>query len=359
MSVPFEITDADRSFYNSRIRDFLPETMIDVHSHIWDTNSRDEDEINRKQQRVVRWPSMVADVNPVEEHLKTYRLLFPDKTVTPVVFSNLSDAATIDESNRYVSRASKKHGLPALLYTMPEWTAAEVEERIVQNGFIGIKVYLNLSPAYIPVKEIRIFDFLPHHQLECINEHCWIVMLHIPRDGRLGDPVNLAQMLEIEERYPDLRLVIAHAGRAYCMSDTGNAFDVLSDTERMMFDISANCNEQVFDSLIQCVGPKRILFGSDLPILKMRTRRICENGTYINLVPGGLYGDVSADPHMREVSGSEAENLTFFMYEEIDAFRRAAEKNSLTEKDIRDIFYTNANEMITGILSHVDIPRIE
>lgn len=43
----------------------------------------------------------------------------------------------------------------------------------------------------------------------------------------------------------------------------------------------------------------------------------------MNLVPIGLYGDVSGDSHMREVKGEQAESLTFFMYEELDAFRRA------------------------------------
>jgi hypothetical protein len=35
-------------------------------------------------------------------------------------------------------------------------------------------------------------------------------MLHIPRDGRLKDPVNLRQMIEIEQAYP--RLFIVHGG---------------------------------------------------------------------------------------------------------------------------------------------------
>jgi len=53
----------------------------------------------------------------------------------------------------------------------------------------------------------------------------------------------------------------------------------------MMFDFSANTNQWVFEQLIKAVGPKRILFGSDLPILRIRAKRICENGTYVNLVP--------------------------------------------------------------------------
>jgi hypothetical protein len=53
-------------------------------------------------------------------------------------------------------------------------------------------------------------------------------------------------------------------------------------------------------------------------------RRVSEGGTYVNLVARGQYGDVSGDPHMRELDGAEADKLTLFLYEELNAFRRAA-----------------------------------
>jgi hypothetical protein len=221
-----------------------------------------------------------------------------------------------------------------------------LEQEIRKGGFIGAKVYLTLSPAHIPADQIRIFDFLPHHQLEVLDRHGWIVMLHIPRSARLRDPANLADMLEIERRYPSARVIIAHVGRAYCPEDVGDAFTVLAQTQRMMFDISANTNAAVFEQLIRTVGPRRILFGSDLPITRMRMRRICEHGNYINLVPRGLYGDVSDDKHMREADGERADVLSFFLYEEIDAFRRAAQATGLTPQGIEDVFHGNAARLI-------------
>ena len=172
------------------------------------------------------------------------------------------------------------------------------------------------------------------------------MMLHIPRDDRLRDPVNLAQLLEIEKHYPDIKLIVAHVGRAYCPEDIGDAFKVLAKTKKMCFDISANTNAEAFRQLLETVGPKRVLFGSDLPILRMRTRRICENGKYINLVPKGIYGDVSLDSHMREVDAQQAARLTFFMYEELDAFRRAAHAVRLNANDVEDVFYNNARRIL-------------
>jgi hypothetical protein len=78
----------------------------------------------------------------------------------------------------------------------------------------------------------------------------------------------------------------------------------------------------------------------------MRTRRICENGKYINLVKKGAYGDVSVDTHMREIEGNEAHKLTFFMYEELLAFKKASESMNLNMSAIEDVFYNNSKDII-------------
>ena len=340
----FDIKDVDKKFYNERLRDFLPEKIIDIHTHVW--LDRMVTHTTNELAKVVSWPSKIAKDNSIEDLLETYELLFPDKSVSPMTFSNVIDKNSMDKMNAYVAQCAETYNLSSLAFTQPDWDAEKFETIVTQGGFLGAKVYLTFSANCIPTNEIRIFDFLPHHQLDVLNRHNWIVMLHIPRDKRLRDPLNLAQMLEIENRYPNIKLIIAHVGRAYCPEDIGNAFEVLADTKNMMFDFSANTNTEVFEKLIKAVGPKRIMFGSDMPITRMRMRRICENGHYINVVPKGLYGNISADKNMREVVGKEAEHLSFFIYEEIDAFRRASERTKLSRVDIEDVFYNNAQEII-------------
>jgi len=339
----FEVEDVDRRFYREKLQRFLPDQIIDVHTHVWLKDFRKAPPTGR----AVTWPLRVADQDPVEDLVETYELLFPGKAVKPLMFSFVeSHEDDFEAANAYVRRAAREHGFAGLVFASPQWSAEKLKREIREGGFLGAKVYLTLSPADLPVDQIRIFDFLPHHQLEVLNEHGWIVMLHIPRPGRLRDPVNLADMLEIDRRYPKAKVIIAHVGRAYCPEDVGDAFAVLRETKRLLFDISANTNAAIFEWLVRTVGPRRILFGSDLPITRMRMRRICEKGHYVNLVPKGLYGDVSDDKHMREVEGEEADALSFFLYEEIDAFRRAAQAVGLTPEDIKDVFYANAERLI-------------
>jgi hypothetical protein len=47
-----------------------------------------------------------------------------------------------------------------------------------------------------------------------MDRHGWIAMLHVPRAGRLRDPSNLEQIIEIERRYPNVKLIVAHVWRA-------------------------------------------------------------------------------------------------------------------------------------------------
>jgi len=344
MASLIDIKEVDRRFYEERLRAFLPDRLIDVHTHVW----RAADYPSGRalgDARTVSWPARVAADNPIEDLLESYRLMLPGKTVTPLVFPSLPDN-NLDAINDYAAEASRRASVPALIFSHPAWSAEEFERRVQAGGFLGAKSYLTVAPDYLPVKEIRIYDYFPPHQLEVMNRRGWIVMLHIPRDGRLKDPVNLAQMLEIERNYPNIKLIIAHVGRAYSNHDVGNAFEVLAESKTLYFDFSASTNDWVFEQALHCVGPRRVLFGTDMPILRMRMRRVTEGDHYVNLVPKGLYGDVSGDRNMGEVEGEEAEKLTFFLYEEIDAFRRAAERVGLSHGDIEDVFYNNAKEII-------------
>jgi uncharacterized protein len=344
MASLFEVKDVDRAVYEKELKDFLPDTIIDAHTHVWKDEHTHHD--TSAFERVVSWPARVAKDDPVEDLIEGYRLLFPGKRVIPLMFSSVYDGDDIHAMNDYTAACAKTHRFPALVYAHPAWTGKELAYRIRRGGFLGAKVYLNLSPSYIPQAEIRIFDFLPPHQLEVLNRGGCVVMLHIPRHGRLRDPVNLAQMLEIEKSWPRVRLIIAHMGRAYCDEDLGDALDVLKTTKRMVFDFSANTNDHVFEAALRAFGPERCLFGSDMPITRMRMRRICEGGRYVNLVPRGLYGDVSADRNMRDVDPPEADRLTFFMYEEVLAIKRAMERIGYGKADVESFFFGNARRFL-------------
>ena len=329
-----DVTPYDKKIWEEELRDFLPDKIFDAHMHIWEPGTR-----KVGQKGCVTWTSLVAPDMTYENMVETYAKVFPGKKVKQVLMS--SPSCNLELGNGYAIKCAKEHGHPALYCT--NWDSDEAEIfAAFKKGFCGIKPYQNNSPSYIPAAEVRIFDFLTPRQLEFMNNIHGIVMLHISRNLRLRDPINLAQLMEIDEKYPNAKVIVAHVGRAYIPSDVGDAFEILKHSKNLYFDFSANTSDYAMQKLFESISSDRILFGTDMPISKMRMYRIEENGTYMNVVPRGLYGDVSNDPHMKE---SDEENITTFVYEELLAFKRAANAVGYTRDDVEKLMYKNAEKL--------------
>lgn len=332
-----KINDYDRLVYENELKDFLPTEFIDFHTHIHKASFDSFGNHNGGSS----WTDMVADEMTAENLVEALTGLFPENIVTPLVFGGV--LCNLNQVNEYVCTKRQEFGFPALYRTSYDMSKDELEEKVNMGGFLGLKPYLSNCPSYIPSKEVRIFDILPKEHLEAADKNGWIVMLHIPRDARLKDKVNIAQLMEIEEKYPDIKLVVAHIGRAYSIEDIGDAFEVLGKTKNMYFDFTANLSDDAIKACIKAVGTKRLIFGSDLPVAIMRMYRITEDGVYYNVVPRGLYGDVTNEPHMRE---TDEENVTLMIYEQLRALKRVAIELKLSDNDIESIMYSNAKKLL-------------
>lgn len=333
----------DRSVYRESLADFLPDDIVDVHVHVWLKAFATGPE---PVMRGAQWALSVADEQSPETLANTYAALFAGRRVTPVLFGWPERYIDVAANNAWVSEQARRQGAPALLVSQPETPPDQLDTAVQAGGFVGLKPYLEFAPQHLGPDEISIYDFLPRAQLELASRRHWMVMLHLPRSRRLGDPLNLAQLVEIERAYPGVQLIVAHLGRAYCPEDLGDAVAVLRRTERLAFDFSANTNAWVMTELLRAMGASRVVFGSDLPITRMRMRRECRRGHYVNLVPAGLYAGVEADPHLEEICGEGAETLNFFLYEELLAMRQAVTTLRLPASAVEAIFAKNARAMV-------------
>ena len=326
----------DRAFYDKHLKDFLPDKMFDAHVHISTAGLTSYGSHNGGSS----WTDYLCKEMGVGEFLAMNKEMFPNQSMEALIFGMCLTG--IDETNAYVIENNKDYGFPMLYRSDYAQDPDELEAKVKAGGFIGLKPYLSNCPSYIPSNEVRIFDFLPPAQLEVANKNGWIIMLHIPRNKRLGDPVNIAQIMEIEEKYPNIKLIVAHVGRAYTDADFGNAFEILKNTKNMMFDFTANLYTPAITEGIKTVGVDRFLYGTDLPIAVMRMYRIVENGDYFNVVPKGYYGDVTGQAHMRE---EENDQISLMAYEQLLAFKRSAAELKLSDADVEKILYSNAKAL--------------
>ena len=336
MGKGYEYRACDRAFYDKHLKDFLHDKMFDAHVHISTTGLTSYGSHNGGS----TWTDYLCKEMGVGEFLAMNKEMFPNQSMEALIFGMCLTG--IDETNAYVIENNKDYGFPMLYRSDYAQDPDELEAKVKAGGFIGLKPYLSNCPSYIPSNEVRIFDFLPPAQLEVANKNGWIIMLHIPRNKRLGDPVNIAQIMEIEEKYPNVKLIVAHVGRAYTDADFGNAFEILKNTKNMMFDFTANLYTPAITEGIKTVGVDRFLYGTDLPIAVMRMYRIVENGDYFNVVPKGYYGDVTGQAHMRE---EENDQISLMAYEQLLAFKRSAAELKLSDTDVEKILYSNAKAL--------------
>ena len=337
-----DVKPYDKQYYEEILKPFLPEKFIDCHTHVW---LMEHDPHKTLRSGTQNWPGLVAKENSIEDLNETNRLLFPDNKVISVLYGDCAVSIDRKAVNSYVAEKAIDNGYPALYLCHPDTPAEELERIILENPvFKGIKVYLQFAPAYLPADEIRIYDFLTKEHLAVCDKHGWVVQLHIARPKRLADPVNYIQLLEIEQNYPNLQLIVAHLGRAYANEDIGDALDYLKNTEKTVWDFTANTNDWVMEQVLQRFGSDRFIYGSDFPIFRMKSRRTVENGVYINEIPQGQfpYEAIKGDSHMREIPFPEADKITFFIYEEINACRLACQRMGLTKEDVEKIFWSNS-----------------
>lgn len=331
----FNLTEYDKKVYKEELDSFLPKNIIDSHVHVY----RMEDRYPPKKPGVQKWTGKVAEENPIEDLVQTYKDLFPNNNVVPVIFGMPS--CKLDSVNNYISNVSKEYNYPALFCTHADMTKDFLEEQVIKGGFQGLKPYCN-NQTVIDKDVAGIYDFLPKEHLEVANKYGWKVLLHISKPDRLKNPDNVKTLMEIEEKYPNVKLIVAHIGRAYAKEDIGNAFDTLKHSKNMIFDFSANTLGYATQKCIEAVGTKRVIYGTDLPIAKMRMYRVVEDGYYINVVPRGLYGDVANIGHMRETDETDVTNFT---YEIIRGFIDCSKTLALTKQEIEDVMCNNAKNL--------------
>ena len=326
----------DRLVYDQELAPRLPSTIIDCHVHVglseyWGPVSSERySEI---------WAMEVAKEQSWEQLRSTYRLLFPKQEVRALAFGWVYREVDVERNNTYVRAgiSDPRNNADGLFVTRPGYDTSTIAEAMSQ-GFLGIKPYPDLAAQ--PTQAPSIYDFLPRTHLALLNQLGGLVMLHLPRKGRLGDPDNARELLEISEAFPAIKIVIAHIGRAYCLPTAQRGLPPLIERQNLYFDTSANLNTEVFRYALDTIGPDRLLFGSDLPVTLMRGRRDHIGEQYVNWTDGDYSWNLARK------SPEEEATYTFYLYEELRALIDAVKRSGLGQETLEKILYANSARLL-------------
>ncbi len=325
----------DEEFYNKNLKGRLPERIIDAHVHM----NLPEHVANVSKETIKNdWAMECGFIMPYEDANQYYSILFPDLKVDTVAFPMPLPEADIRANNGYLEKLQAQGKLKALMTVRPEWDAAYCEETLLKGGFSGFKPYPYMASS-VKGAEVSIFDFLPHRQLAILDKHKKAVLIHLPRKGRLPDDDNIWEIKTIVDRYPNIKVVIAHYGRCFTHKFLEEGLKKLGEvTNAIYYDTAAVMNPQVHKAAFESLGTERILFGTDIPILLWHGRRRWTETEYFNLCRENF----SWNKH--EELDKEAK-YTFFVYEQVKNMLDSLMQAGASTQDINNIFSLNADKV--------------
>ncbi len=325
----FNKQEIDAAFYQAHIKNRIPVEIIDAHAHF---NLPEHVKNITKEEIVADW-ALESGLQMSYEDAQIYtKAIFPDQKLHFVCLPwPLKDADTVG-NNAYIKKLIAQHGERGLFTNRPEYTVEYIEEAYLDGRFSGFKPYPYMASS-VKGADVSIFDFMPHEQFALADRLNAAVLMHLPRAGRLPDPDNIREIREILDRYPNVRLVIAHFGRCFYDGFFSKALDLLGDDiHRVYFDTAAVINPMVYRIAFDHLDYHRILFGTDSPIMLWHGKREWSNQKYYNI----CREDFSWNTHKYP---EEEDSYTYIIYEQINNLLNAAGEN---QEMIQAIFHDNA-----------------
>ena len=331
-------TDRDRQVWQEEFEDFVPERVFDAHIHLYNRSCLLP---GTRFPATSVWQRFGGTFTK-QQLLEWTAAWLPGRELSVNQFGYPFFDSDRDASGVYAGDVADNRRFFGMALVAPRDSVESVRQRVVSNRLIGYKPYLEFVEGR-PKAEITIHDMLPAEQMELADELGLAIMLHIPRPGRLADPVNQTQMVELCQRYPNTRIIFAHIGRAYYLSSVTGFLDGIAACPNAYIDTAMVNHEGVLEYTFRTFPRDRMLFGSDAPIACLRGKSVEVNDQYVYLM-GEDYAIGNA-----MYAPENAVAFTSFTYEQLRGIRLAAQRAGLSRAEIADFFFGNAERLFSAV----------
>lgn len=325
-----EFIEQNARIFADEFDSFLPDAVLDFHVHLVNAGVLPGDEpfISGGQ------PLTKYEVADFERDMAT---LLPRRRVSAVCFGLPHPKYDWKSNNAYVASVAGEKYFPLRLFNPSADTPESLRGDLEAGRFRGLKPYPDFVNPQSP-GSVEIPDMLPAWCMETADEMGLIIMLHIPRKGRLADPSNLSHLAEYAKSYPRARIVVAHIGRAYFLKNVVGNLDRLAPFPNVFIDIAMLNNWEVLEYAFLHFPEERILFGSDVPVALApgKSVEINDQYTYVTPVPWEL--------SITDSQGKLA--FTSFLYEELRAVKKAAMRAGKNERFLQALFHDNGARLL-------------
>ena len=238
--------------------------------------------------------------------------------------------------NEEIIRRARRHGTGVGMMTPPDvgYDRARALIEKYPKDIKAIKPYFTYVPSGIPGLECDMFDFAPEWMFRLANEKRLPVLVHLSHYGmQCAHPNNIAQIRLVCERYPDMKLVLAHCAMGHNPDRLRQALPQLADLKNIYFDCSGATEAVSICYCIRYFGVDHIMYGGDYNHSENLGRIIGQGGNFFAIHPQLSHIDKLPGPyHCIELSN---------LYEGMLALFTAIDLEKLKPRDVEKIFYRN------------------
>ena len=312
---------------------FLPARVFDMHAHVYRVA-----DLAQTSPFFAAGPSETT-VEVWRQHMSRH-FLKPDLVgglFLPAPFVSADpDGSGFDLANGFLAEQLRTSpDSRGLLLIGPQYSEERVVRALANPQIVGFKPYHTFSTQK-PTWEAPLQSFLPEWAWETAHERELVITLHMVRHQALADPANQREIREMCLKYPQAKLILAHAARGFHSPNTIKGLAALRGLQNVWFDTSAVCESAAIIAILREFGPRRVMWGSDFPVSELRGKPVSLGDGFAWLQWDTLAWD---NLHVRA-------NPILVGLESLRATQEAADCFGLNAQDVADIFCNNALRLL-------------
>lgn len=329
----WHLTDADRDFIQRHVEPNLPDKIFDAHAHLFCHDHYTAETIP---------PSLL--ITPEIVSLDAYRQyinwIHPNQRTVGGLFFGMAFLADKEANNNFVATEVKQGQAAGFasygqMIIDPAMDPDYIRQEVQRQGFVGLKPYHLMAQVDGPTFLAPIEAYLTEAHVQVAHELGLTITLHMVLERAMAEPANQATIRRYCEKYPNMRLILAHAARGFNPWHTIEGIHTIADLPNVWCDTSAVTEAGAFEAIVETLGHKRLLYGTDFHVSHMRGRCIAIGDSF-----HWLYAE---DMDLEENHTSLQPVLIGL--ESIRSVILAMHRLKLSDQQIEDIFYGNAAEL--------------
>jgi glutamate-1-semialdehyde 2,1-aminomutase len=322
----WQLLDTDRELWDRELESFVPPRIFDAHAHLYEMGhfTANPPRLCASGPAVAGWETFEERIGQITPRRQTGGLFF-GFPATHVDFA---------KANEFVATETRRTDARGQMLIHPSMDPEFIRATVRRDGFVGLKPY-HLFAAEKPTWEAAIPSYLPEAHVRIAHELGLSITLHIVRARALADESNQTVLRTYAERYPNARLILAHAGRGFNPHHTIVGIETLRGLPNIWCDTSAVTDCGAFEAIIRTFGHRRLLYGSDFPVSHIRGRCVALGDSFLWLNPENTKLDAAYAKLQFSLVGLES----------LRTLKVAALATGLTDPQVEDIFFGNAARM--------------